>query len=514
MRDFGGAICHRSVSVAAAALIVALVLGLTYLAFRGHMSSNLVAVAIALPWLVVLLSVDSRRVSLGLAPIGIPILVLALPLAHLVFSGGLSEVFFQAGTVGLAAFYLSALGPAERRRALARAFPVALPFLILFCVFGLSYVLTPVLTRGDLYVVFNLVSASAYVVLAGVFCNSVQRVRRGIVLLIVAGAIQLPIVVAQASGIADRLPASLGLGTAGWGGPLVGRVTIGSARALARYPGSFGDVELLAEFSTVCVLLCLGLIMFRLRPPRSSILYALAGCAALVGWLTGTRSFLLGAVSGLLLLVAVALQQSGRRLARAGRAVLVMGLVGIVVAALVPSSVSSAYLDRFRSSELSQRGDFYNRGPLYRTAWGLVGEMPTLGYGANMMTVFDQSWGAPIPSPHSLYLTTLLTAGFLGLAGLAWLLLRLVAMPISCALRRRGGRTELRALGGILAVVMVAWVANEVKIEFLRHSFYVDLMAFLFGLVSSLFWFSRRSEHALLTVARRDSSSMEASGAR
>jgi len=124
-----------------------------------------------------------------------------------------------------------------------------------------------------------------------------------------------------------------------------------------------------------------------------------------------------------------------------------------------------------------------------------VGEMPVLGYGANMMTVFEHSWGAPIASPHSLYMTTLLTAGFLGLAGLAWLLLALVAMPISCALRRRGGRTELRALGGILAVVMLVWVANEVKIEFLRQSFYVDLMAFLFGLVSSLYWLSRKPEN-------------------
>ena len=503
MRDFGGATSRRSVSVAAAGLIVALVLGLTYLALRGQIPSNLVAVAVALPWLAVILSVDSRRMNLGLAPIGILVLVLALPFAHLAFSSGLPGVLFQGGSLAVAAFYLSALGPAERRRALARAYPVALPLLILFCLFGLSYVLSPVLTRGDLYVVFNLVSASAYVVLAGVFCNSVQRVTRGIVLLIVVGAIQLPILVAQASGIADRLPASLGLGTAGWGGSLVGRVGTG----LTRYPGSFGDVELLAEFSTACFVLCLGLMMFRLRPPRSSILYALAGCVALVGWLTGTRSFLFGAVGGSLLLLAIALQQSGLRLARAGRVVLVFGLVGAAVVVLVPSSVNSAYLDRFSLPEVSLSGNFFNRGNLYRTSWDLVGDMPASGYGANMMTVFEQSWGAPVVSPHSLYMTTLLTAGFMGLAGLAWLLFALVAMPLSCALRRRGGRTELRALGSILAVVMVSWVLSEVKIEFLRQIFYVDLMAFLFGLVSSLFWLSRKPESDHQGVGLRKSPS-------
>ena len=213
MRDVGGATSHRSVSVAAAGLaVVALVVGLTYLGSRGQVPSSLIVVVCVLPWLVAILGIDSRRVSLGLAPIGVPILIMILPFARPAFSVGVFGVLFQAGSVGVAAFYLSLLGPAERRRALARAFPVALPLLILFCLFGLSYVQSPVLTRGDLYVVFNLVSASAYVVLAAVFCNSVQRLKRGIVLLIIVGAIQLPIVVAQAFGIADRLPASLGLG--------------------------------------------------------------------------------------------------------------------------------------------------------------------------------------------------------------------------------------------------------------------------------------------------------------
>jgi len=189
---------------------------------------------------------------------------------------------------------------------------------------------------------------------------------------------------------------------------------------------------------------------------------------------------------------------------------LIIGLIGVAVAALVPSAVSSAFLGRLSLPDVSLSGNFFNRGDLYRTSWGLVGKMPAFGYGANMNTVFGQSWGGLIIWPHSLYMTTLLTAGFVGLPVLAWLLFGLVAMPVRCALHRRVGGAELRALGSILAVVIVCWVVNEVKIEFLRQVFYVNLMAFLFGLVSSLFWLSRHSDHGQHRVARRDGSSAEA----
>lgn len=512
MPDFGGFNSHRTLSIALSGVVVVLVPVFTYLAFLGQASAKLVVVAIALPWLVTILGIDSQRMRLNLTPIGIPMLILLLPFARLVFSGGLAEIVVPAGSVGLAVFYLSSLDSGERRHSLARAFPVALPFAILFCLFGLSFLVSTELTAADVNVVINLIFASAYVVLAGVFCSSVQRVRRGVVLLIVVGAMQLPIVVGQAIGVADRLPTSLGLGTVGWGGSLVGRVGAGAAGGLARYPGSFGDVELLAEFSLVCLLLGIGMIVMGLRPPRLSILFALAACVALVGWLTGTRSFLIGAAGGSLLLVAFALQQSGPRVARGARAVLVVVVLGVVIATLVPSSVTSAFLGRFASPAVTHDVGFINRGPLYIAAWGLTDNMPAFGYGANMMRVFQQRWGSPIVSPHSLYMSVLLTAGCLGLAILVWLLLGLVSMSLSCALGRRVGQTELRSLGGILAVVIVCWILNEVKIEFLRQGFYVDLMAFLFGLVSSLFWLSRSPEQARPTAAERDNSFVEAQG--
>jgi len=514
MREFMTPVSPRSVSVVAASLAVVLVAGLTGLFFRGQLPLAPLVFVIALPWLAVVLSADSRRISLGLVPIGIPVLVLALPFVHLIFSWVYWEALFQTGSVALAAFYLRALGPAARRQALARAYPTAVPLLVVFGLFVLSYALSPGgLTRSGLLVVFNLLLASAYVVLAGVFCSSLQNLRRGIVLLIGVGALQLPIVFAQATSLADRLPVSLRLGTANWTGPLLGRLGAGPGGVLARYPGSIGDYELLAEFSTLCFLLCLGLIVFRLHRGRPLALYVLAGCVAAVGWLTGTRSFVFGVVGGSLLLVILALLQPGRRLARVWRVLLVIGLVVIALAVLVPSSVTSAYLDRFLKTNELFSGDVFNRYKLYANGWSLVGEMPTLGYGANMRTVFQQSWGQLVDWPHSLYMTTLLTAGFLGLVALAWLVVGLVAMPVSCTFRRRWAQTDVRALAGILAVVIVVWVLNEAKIEFLRSSFYVDLMAFLFGLISSLFWLSRNPKKRQRSANLRGGPSIDTTGA-
>jgi hypothetical protein len=189
-------------------------------------------------------------------------------------------------------------------------------------------------------------------------------------------------------------------------------------------------------------------------------------------------------------------------LTRLWRTVIVVALFGIAVAVLVPSSVSSAFLGRLSASDMSlSGGNAFDRANLYAVAMGLVGKMPILGYGARMMTVFNQSfvshgYGSVIIYTHSLYTSILLSTGFLGLVSLAWLTVAVVAMPISWTIRRRGASPELRALGGILAVVMLVWAVNEAKSEFIRQSFYVDLMAFTFGIVSSHFWLSRRSSQA------------------
>ena len=80
---------------------------------------------------------------------------------------------------------------------------------------------------------------------------------------------------------------------------------------------------------------------------------------------------------------------------RVGRVLLGIGLVIIVLAAFVPSTVTAAYLHRFTLPEVSLSGNFFNRGLLYRTSWSLIGGMPILGYGANMMTIFQQRFMAP-----------------------------------------------------------------------------------------------------------------------
>ena len=454
---------------------------------------RLAPIVLVLPWALSALLVERSRVKEGRSPILIPLLVLVLPFYSLAIPDHRFELLMQASAVLAVAYYVNLMKRSAVRAAFARVRPILIPATVFAGFVGLSYVLSPRLARADVYSVFNLITGVAYIALAGIYCRSLRDFERLIRFLILAAVLQLPVVVAQAMGWASALPGGLSaLDPAEYGGALAD--SLGVSSAVVRYPGSFGDYELLAEFCGMMLVVCIGMLMFNLtgRSRPTMILAAIA--ISVTGWFTGTRSFVIVALGGLLVLSAFALLQGGHRFTRLGRLAAILGFVAGAALLIIPDSLRRGFIERISTTSFTGTYAF-NRAELF-TAWlDLAKRMPWQGYGPRMPEMlpvayrgFDGNW------PHSLYFTALLTSGIMGLLTLIWMMATFVYLAVSTALAKVP--TRHAQWGAVMAAAALYLVANEAKIEMVRLVFYVDIVFLLFGMVSSL--------HALALEDRRE----------
>ena len=442
----------------------------------------------AIPLFVVALHAESERVRMGRRPLAVPLLIISLPFGWLL--GDKFMLLTQAAACGLVVLYLSLFTPRERARVVRRVMPVLIPAALLAAAFALSYGLSPTLTQADLVKLFDFVTAPAFILLAGVYCRSWSDLEFLVELILLTIVIQLPVVLAQAFGLTNALPGPLAqLGAAAYGGTLSSPTiaVAGSSSALGfvfRFPGSFGDYELLAEAAGLALVLAVGMIVFSLGS-RSRIQLFIAALSALcVGWFTGTRSFVVASVLAVIVILVFAVLMSGSRLKRvmrfaAGAAFLVLALILVL-----PREVMSGLLSRFLLSDATLTGpDAFNRASLFKTWWELAGKMPWSGYGTQMLAVVQASHPSfELKSPHSLYFSVLLTAGWLGLVALVCLL---VAVLVSAIRATRSPMSAMsRYWGAVLLAASFYVVVNEAKIEFLRLPFYTDMVFLLFGIVA------------------------------
>jgi hypothetical protein len=472
------------------------VLGLAALSFiaepLGMQGWSIVALALVL-WATLAVVTDAERVSHGRLPLGVPALVLALPFFHLLLPWGGWEYVFQGGVVALTVFYLALVSRSERRAVLRRALPMLVPVALLVAALTMSYALSDGLTKHDLYGLFSLVAAVAFVPMAAFYCRSLGDLRRLAYILIVAGLLQLPVVLGQAAGLADNLPGGLAqLSPAQYGGSLAGRLgtTATQSAIVTRYQGTFGDYENLAEYCGIVLLLCVGLLLFDRGRRRWVLLAGGTAGAAVVGWFTGTRGFAIGTAGGVAILLLAALLLTGPRLPRLWRlaATVLLGVTAIIV--FIPGQVTEGFVSRLTNSDMSLSSpNAFDRLSLFRVWLKLAGRMPVSGYGPRMREVLQLAAPYNVGWPHSLYFWGLLTAGVFGLLAVILLVAIAIFLPARSAFRR--GPTEYRELACVFTVVAVYLAVSEAKIEFVRHSFYVDIIFLLLGMLSSLFVLSR-----------------------
>jgi putative inorganic carbon (hco3(-)) transporter len=139
------------------------------------------------------------------------------------------------------------------------------------------------------------------------------------------------------------------------------------------------------------------------------------------------------------------------------------------------------------------------RGFVWQAGWEMAQDHALLGVGLDNFLgrypdyMHEEAWAEPhLSHPHNLVLDFWLSTGLLGLAGAAWLVLRL--MRDSLALWRAGPTPWLRAAGLGLAASTVDLVVHG---SFDNSYFLVDL-ALLFWLTAALVAAQQRARQSAI----------------
>jgi hypothetical protein len=297
-------------------------------------------------------------------------------------------------------------------------------------------------------------------------------------ILLYAGLLQAPIIIGQATGWIDRVPGLGALSGAKWVAVVVGRATE------FRYPGSFGSAELMAEYCAVLFLLGIGLSTMVEVGARRWWTIGVACAVFLMGWMTSTRGFILGAVAGVLAFAMFRGTRTTSRASRIGHLATLGACVAAAVLWLVPQQVTTGFVGRMLSVQTTPGSDLLNRGDMF-AAWNtLLGRMPWYGFGGHYLDVVQSSFAEGVAvAPHSLYYSMLFMGGYAALLAMVALL---VVVAFSALRTVRKAEEHVRALASVLLVVVIYWIVSELKIEFVRVMWYGNLVFFIFGLVGGL----------------------------
>jgi len=409
-------------------------------------------------------------------PVGLIALVLLLPFFQLALNTGSLQLAWQTCTLVVVLFYIVAMKPTERSAVVKSVVPLIVAFAALSLTGAITLFITGALDAGALLSagVFGL--SAAYLLVGSMLRTWAGSAERAARILIYGGLLQLPVVVAQATGLTLGLGGTLSqLSSLQWGGSI-------AAASLVRYPGSFGDYELFAEWIGILFILAVGGVMYTRGRTRSALAVSIAVFLCM-GLLTATRGFLVAV--GLAAVVVV----PGALLSRRGRSLTGLLTTGVAVIAaflLVPETAVKGSMGRLLQTTLTGANAF-NRAQLW-TSWGrLVERMPWYGLGWGSPALESALVAQAVGWPHSLYFYFALTAGWPGVVAIGVF----VGMVVLSARGRlaEGEAGVYRML--VLGVAVVYWASSEAKIEFVRWVFYGDLLLVLFGIVAADRWLSR-----------------------
>jgi hypothetical protein len=231
-----------------------------------------------------------------------------------------------------------------------------------------------------------------------------------------------------------------------------------------RFTGTLGDYELYGEMLALAFVIAVGLV---LTAPRGLERIGWAVSLAPIGYhivLTGTRSDILLAVAGGVLVILVVAPVRGVL-----KLLPVLALAAVIGRHPLATALQSTHLhDRL---DLVKQGGGLARILDRHEVWGpfMADERPFSRWvGTGPVYPFREIG----TYPHSLWLVTGYTIGLIGLVGLVLLILVSGAAAARRVVGSKLARVEL--------VVLVVWVLNESKVEFVRiDSYGAWLMAIL-----------------------------------
>ena len=417
------------------------------------------------------------------------LLVCTLPLQQIFLTTYVTKVAAQLSVLIILFYYWQISSNEERAEYLVKVKPLIFPVLAFFISFFLSYLASGKLEIKDWVFLLKLVGTIGYAFLACFYCNNLEKIKKILWLFILIGIIQLPVMYAQAAGWINNIPGvAPSFNASFWV-----KYAADTNATMIRYPGMFGDYELVAEYFDIMILICAGFLVFNIK--RKEQIFVLLSILVLVvaGFYTGTRAFIWGLSGGLLVMLFFMFSRPGFGKKIKNFMMIGLGLV-LVITILSKQGNFSGYIDRFLTTNISLN-NYDSRNTVFTISFSLIRHLPVLGYGPFLMEKFNAFLERDFTAPHSLYLSMLLTAGYPGIFAIMIMIFSPIKWMLQVFFENHTKIFHTWAL--IFLTVLIFWTANEIKIEFIRSSFYMDIIFFLFGIITSFYDLARRNFYQL-----------------
>lgn len=418
-------------------------------------------------------------------PLLIFLAVASLPFQNLFLTTFPLKAIGQLSVIFIALLYWAKLSAFAKADFIKRVSPITLITATFLISISVAYFLSGSLENKDKSFLIDVLGAVSYTYLACIYCSSLGNIKKIIWLLIFIGVIQLPVMIAMSRGWTESLPGPLSvLSVQSYGG-----VASDFSSSAFRYPGLFGDYELLAEYLDVMILFCIGIALFSFSSKERFIAILAAILMVIAGFYTGTRAFVASLAVGVAVLIILSIIRFGF-----GKNLLKLLGIGILLVFIFywmsTLDVFQGYITRFFATDLSA-GYFDTRETVWTTSLAMMNHLPFTGYGAQLSNLFDVIGNGDFLSPHSLYFSMILLAGIPGLIAVSILVLTPFLWLGRIIYNKKS--KQIYAWAIVFLSIWTFWVVNEIKIEFIRYGFYMNFIFFLIGIMASFFYLARRT---------------------
>lgn len=411
----------------------------------------------------------------------IPLIVCSLPLQRFFLTTIVVIVAAQFMVFPVIVSYVVKFPAGVKREYAERVRPLIFPTIAFAFVFILAYIASGAWTKADWGFILSLLGSLGYAYLACVYCRDFKSFQRILWVLIGIGVIQLPVMYAMGRGWTNHLPGAFSkLSSESWGG----MASADGLRAL-RYPGLFRDYELLAEYLGLMVLFCLGITLSTTSKREHIISILAAVFVTVAGFYTGTRAFAIGLGVGSVVVVILLMSQSALR-----QKLKTLALLGTILVfafyLLSTQEIFKGYMDRLLKTDI-RLGYYDSRTDVWKKSFAMMEDLPFTGYGTQMTRMFEN---IGYTSPHSLYFSMFLKAGYPGIFALFILIITPFLWMSRVLLDRASREQHIWAI--VLLSSWMLWAVNEIKIEFIRYPFYMNIVFFMFGMFAGFYQLALR----------------------
>jgi len=334
----------------------------------------------------------------------IPLIVLSIPVQRIFLTTYGSQVIGQLAIFPVVLYFWMAASPSEKIDILKKINLLFIPSILFVLTIICSYILSGDIDKESLTFLLSLAGSLGYAYLACIYCSSLRNIKRILWVFILIGIIQLPVMYATYRGWTSNLPGTLAELNNGNAWMSDGQTY--------RYPGIFGDFELLAEYLGMMAIICIGFFMFGRKKLEQFFFFISLFLIIIAGFFTGSRTFIaaLGAGTVFILLFMTINKETRGHL---WKLLLMASLLSLFVAFLSTQEVFIGFISRYVNMDLSS-GSLDTRNVVWTVTFNLLPKMPFWGYGTVAMNVFNIAANSSFLVPHSLYFSMLLIAGYPG----------------------------------------------------------------------------------------------------